>query len=83
MDFGIARSLESHGMTQSGALMGTLEYMSPEQAKGEQVDARSDIFTLGLIFYELLTGKVAIQSGNRNGDDVQADAGKGDSARSA
>jgi serine/threonine protein kinase len=57
MDFGIARSLEQLGMTQTGALMGTPEYMSPEQAKGEKVDARSDLFALGIIFYELLTGK--------------------------
>jgi eukaryotic-like serine/threonine-protein kinase len=58
MDFGLARSLESDGMTQSGVLLGTIEYMSPEQALGRHVDARSDIFTLGLIFYELLTGKI-------------------------
>jgi TolB-like protein len=58
MDFGLARSLESDGMTESGVLLGTIEYMSPEQALGKHVDARSDIFTLGLIFYELLTGKV-------------------------
>jgi eukaryotic-like serine/threonine-protein kinase len=57
MDFGIARSMEMPGMTQTGSLVGTPEYMSPEQAKGEDVDARSDIFTLGIIFYELLTGK--------------------------
>src|SRR5262245_2004628 len=58
MDFGLARSLQSDGMTESGVLLGTIEYMSPEQALGRHVDARSDIFTLGLIFYELLTGKV-------------------------
>ena len=58
MDFGLARSLESGGMTQSGALLGTIEYMSPEQAMGGHLDGRSDIFSLGLIFYELLTGKM-------------------------
>src|SRR5580765_1733221 len=58
MDFGLARSLESDGMTQSGTLLGTIEYMSPEQAMGKHLDARSDLFTLGLIFYELLTGKI-------------------------
>src|SRR6202166_4472266 len=56
MDFGIAHSLETPGMTQTGALMGTPEYMSPEQAQGMKVDARSDLFALGIIFYELLTG---------------------------
>jgi serine/threonine protein kinase/tetratricopeptide (TPR) repeat protein len=58
MDFGLARTLEGDGMTQTGALVGTMEYMSPEQALGKDLDQRSDIFTLGLIFYELLTGKV-------------------------
>ncbi len=56
MDFGVARSLETPGMTQTGALMGTPEYMSPEQAKGLKVDARSDLFSLGIIFYEMLSG---------------------------
>src|SRR5258708_26001164 len=56
MDFGIAHSLEAPGMTQTGALMGTPEYMSPEQARGLKVDARSDLFALGIIFYEMLTG---------------------------
>lgn len=55
MDFGLARSLASDGMTQTGALLGTIEYMSPEQAMGKQLDGRSDLFTVGLIFYELLT----------------------------
>jgi serine/threonine protein kinase/tetratricopeptide (TPR) repeat protein len=57
MDFGLARSLEAPGMTQTGALVGTLEYMSPEQAMGAELDQRSDLFAVGLIFYELLTGK--------------------------
>ena len=58
MDFGLARSLQGEGMTQTGALVGTMEYMSPEQAMGGELDQRSDLFALGLIFYELLTGKV-------------------------
>jgi len=58
MDFGIARSMEEvgGGMTQTGALMGTIEYMSPEQAKGQKLDTRTDLFSLGIIFYETLTG---------------------------
>src|SRR5262245_56847107 len=61
MDFGIARSGETRGATQTGAFLGTPEYMSPEQAQTENVDARSDIFSIGLIFYELLTGKLPFQ----------------------
>jgi serine/threonine protein kinase/tetratricopeptide (TPR) repeat protein len=57
MDFGLAHSSETSGLTQLGALLGTPKYMSPEQAKGEEVDSRSDLFSLGIIFYELLTGK--------------------------
>jgi eukaryotic-like serine/threonine-protein kinase len=56
MDFGIARSAYLPGMTQTGALIGTPEYMSPEQARGEKLTERSDLFSLGVIFYELLTG---------------------------
>lgn len=56
MDFGLARTLQGDGMTLTGALVGTVEYMSPEQALGKQLDQRSDIFALGLVFYELLTG---------------------------
>ena len=57
MDFGIARSAYLPGMTQTGALVGTPEYMSPEQAKGEKLDERSDLFSLGVILYELIVGK--------------------------
>ena len=56
MDFGIARSRELSGLTQTGDLVGTPEYMSPEQAKGEEIDSRSDLFSLGIILYELLAG---------------------------
>jgi serine/threonine protein kinase len=57
MDFGLARTVDGDGMTQTGMLVGTMDYMSPEQALGQNLDQRSDIYTAGLIFYELLLGK--------------------------
>jgi tetratricopeptide (TPR) repeat protein/predicted Ser/Thr protein kinase len=62
MDFGIARSVGGDGLTMTGVLVGTPDYMSPEQVKGDEVDGRSDIFTLGIIFYELLTGKMPFRA---------------------
>ena len=62
MDFGLARSMGSDGMTRSGLMVGTMEYMSPEQAQARELDARSDVFTVGLIWYELLTGKMPYQA---------------------
>ncbi len=56
MDFGLARTFSGDGMTRTGAMLGTIEYMSPEQAQGMDVKASSDIFTVGLILYELLAG---------------------------
>ena len=58
MDFGIARSIEAPGMTQTGMMIGTPDYISPEQAEGEKADQRSDIYSLGAILYEMVTGKV-------------------------
>ncbi|MEU4267891.1 Stk1 family PASTA domain-containing Ser/Thr kinase [Streptomyces sp. NPDC026092] len=57
MDFGIARAMGDAGMTmtQTAAVIGTAQYLSPEQAKGEQVDARSDLYSTGCLLYELLT----------------------------
>lgn len=62
MDFGLARTMEGDGMTQSGALLGTMEYMSPEQALGKELDQRSDIFAMGLIGYEMLTGTMPFKA---------------------
>ncbi len=62
MDFGLARSMEATGLTQAGAMMGTPAYMSPEQAKGLPVDERSDIFALGIISYEMLSGALPFKA---------------------
>jgi len=62
MDFGLARSMEASGLTQAGAMMGTPAYMSPEQAKGMPVDERSDIFALGIISYEMLSGQLPFKA---------------------
>lgn len=58
MDFGIARSLMAKGVTQTGMIIGTPDYMSPEQAEGMEVDQRSDVYSLGVILYEMVTGEV-------------------------
>ena len=57
-DFGLAKSLEAVGLTETGALMGTPDYISPEQIKGRPADERSDIYALGVILYQLLTGSM-------------------------
>jgi tetratricopeptide (TPR) repeat protein len=62
MDFGLARAQDQDVLTKTGAIMGTFQYMSPEQAKGEKADGRSDIFTVGIMLYELLTGSTPYQS---------------------
>jgi hypothetical protein len=63
MDFGIAKSLdaEATGATASGQIVGTPEYMSPEQVRGEKLDARSDIYALGIVVYELFIGDVPLR----------------------
>ncbi len=58
MDFGIARSLQAKGITGAGVMIGTPEYTSPEQVDGKETDQRSDIYSLGVILYEMMTGRL-------------------------
>jgi tetratricopeptide (TPR) repeat protein len=57
-DFGVARSLEKSGITRAGAIVGTPDYLSPEQVSGDPVDGRTDLYALGIVFYEMLSGKL-------------------------
>jgi len=61
MDFGIARSLAAKGVTEAGMIIGTPDYMSPEQVEGMEADARSDIYALGAALYEMVTGRVPFE----------------------
>jgi tetratricopeptide (TPR) repeat protein len=61
MDFGIARSIRGKGITGAGVMIGTPEYMSPEQVEGKEVDQRSDIYSLGVILFEMVTGHVPFE----------------------
>jgi serine/threonine protein kinase len=61
MDFGIARSLHTRGITGTGVIIGTPEYMAPEQAEGHDIDHRVDIYALGAILFEMVTGRVPFE----------------------
>ncbi|MBL8298014.1 MAG: protein kinase [Rhodanobacteraceae bacterium] len=62
-DFGVARSAGRTGLTASGMIIGTPEYLSPEQARADPIDARSDLYALGLLLYEMLTGTLPFRGG--------------------
>ena len=64
-DFGIARSLGRDGLTRAGAVIGTPDYLSPEQIAGDPVDGRTDLYALGIVLYEMLTGELPFRAGSQ------------------
>jgi eukaryotic-like serine/threonine-protein kinase len=64
-DFGIARTLDEEGLTADGRVLGTTDYVSPEQALGQQVTGQSDLYSLGIVLYEMLTGEVPFRGENQ------------------
>ncbi len=66
-DFGISRQLNEEGVTEAGRVLGTTDYVAPEQAMGKEVDPRSDIYSLGVVLFEMLTGDVPFEAENQIG----------------
>lgn len=64
-DFGVARSLGVDGLTRAGAIVGTPDYLSPEQIAGDSVDGRTDLYALGIVFYEMLSGELPFRGGSQ------------------
>jgi serine/threonine protein kinase len=63
MDFGVARTLKEKGVTDAGVIIGTPEYMSPEQVEGEEIDQQADLYSLGIVLYEMVTGRRPFEGG--------------------
>jgi eukaryotic-like serine/threonine-protein kinase len=65
-DFGVALSLQGQGLTRPGAIIGTPDYLSPEQVSGDPVDGRADLYALGIVFYEMLSGELPFAGGSQS-----------------